>query len=274
MPKVSGRKPPATRTTTPAQEVGGTPLGEALRSSSTPTPKRPSDESTPQSGNSTRGHKRVKTLSGRHKSRHGEGGSPSHSRGKESAESTEELEAPVELAEEPVAPVFRRPKSMKDLCGTSVQKDDEGYYARYMSDLALQDPDDEMRTRWESLKNSTKVWDDLGVATEFKRGLLHPQLATELYMLPSEVLLAQAAKEMVLVITKLMSRPFRLFQLESVQAELPRRAIDDYKVSAGFKEGLKRMGQVLYEYGYRVALAHFCALHPDLEVAEDPFTIH
>ncbi|RWV84343.1 hypothetical protein GW17_00053950 [Ensete ventricosum] len=255
MPKVSGRKPPATRTTTPAQEVGGTPLGEALRSSSTPTPKRPSDESTPQSGNSTRGHKRVKTLSGRHKSRHGEGGSPSHSRGKESTESTEELEALVELAEEPVAPVFHRPKSMKDLCGTSVQKDDEGYYARYMSDLALQDPDDEMRTRWESLKNSTKVWDDLGVATEFKRGLLHPQLARELYMLPSEVLLAQAAKEMVL-------------------AELPRRAIDDYKVSAGFKEGLKRMGQVLYEYGYRVALAHFCALHPDLEVEEDPFTIH
>ncbi|RRT82466.1 hypothetical protein B296_00015778 [Ensete ventricosum] len=155
MPKVSGRKPPATRTATPTQEVGGTPLGGAPRSSSTPTPKRPSDESTPQSGDSTKGHKRVKKLSGRHKFHH-------------------ELEAPVELAEEPVAPVFRRSKSMKDLCGTSVQKDDEGYYALYMSDLALQDPDDEMQMRWESLKNSTKVWDDLRPATEFKRGLLHP----------------------------------------------------------------------------------------------------
>ncbi|RWV78556.1 hypothetical protein GW17_00060453 [Ensete ventricosum] len=42
-----------------------------------------------------------------------------------------------------------------------------------------------------------------------------------------------------------------------VRAELPKRAIDDYKGSAGFKEGLKRMGQVSYKYGYRVALARF-----------------
>ncbi|RZS20057.1 hypothetical protein BHM03_00052533 [Ensete ventricosum] len=34
------------------------------------------------------------------------------------------------------------------------------------------------------------------------------------------------------------------------------------------------MGQVTYEYGYRVALARFRALHPDSEVEEDPFTIH
>ncbi|RZS24563.1 hypothetical protein BHM03_00057640, partial [Ensete ventricosum] len=61
--------------------------------------------------------------------------------------------------------------------------------------------------------------------------------------------------------------------LESTRAELPGRAIDDYKGSADFKEGLKRMGRVAYEYGYRVALAHFRALHPDSEVKEDPFTI-
>ncbi|RRT45238.1 hypothetical protein B296_00023453 [Ensete ventricosum] len=34
------------------------------------------------------------------------------------------------------------------------------------------------------------------------------------------------------------------------------------------------MGRVTYEYGYRVALAHFHALHSDSEVEEDPFTIH
>ncbi|RWW08851.1 hypothetical protein GW17_00027685 [Ensete ventricosum] len=63
------------------------------------------------------------------------------------------------------------------------------------------DPDKEMRARWEKLKNSTKIWDDPMVAEEFERGLLHPQLARELYMLPSEVLLTRAIKEMVLIIS-------------------------------------------------------------------------
>ncbi|RWV89716.1 hypothetical protein GW17_00048125 [Ensete ventricosum] len=45
---------------------------------------------------------------------------------------------------------------MKDLCGTKVRKDDAGYYALYMSDLAHQDPDKEMQARWRKLKNSTK----------------------------------------------------------------------------------------------------------------------
>ncbi|RRT38694.1 hypothetical protein B296_00045172 [Ensete ventricosum] len=62
--------------------------------------------------------------------------------------------------------------------------------------------------------------------------------------------------------------------LENAQAELPRQAVDRYKESADFTEGLKRMRRVTYEYGYQVALAHFHALHPDLEVEEDPFTIY
>ncbi|RWW87601.1 hypothetical protein BHE74_00003559 [Ensete ventricosum] len=36
--------------------------------------------------------------------------------------------------------------------------------------------------------------------------------------------------------------------------------------------GLRRMGQVSYKYGYWVALAHFQAWYPDLEVDNDPFT--
>ncbi|RRT68807.1 hypothetical protein B296_00026325 [Ensete ventricosum] len=62
--------------------------------------------------------------------------------------------------------------------------------------------------------------------------------------------------------------------LENARAELPRQSVDRYKESIEFKEGLKRMGRVTYEYGYRVALAHFHALHPDSKVEEDPFTIH
>ncbi|RRT45613.1 hypothetical protein B296_00031831, partial [Ensete ventricosum] len=62
--------------------------------------------------------------------------------------------------------------------------------------------------------------------------------------------------------------------LESARAELPRQSVIQYKESLGFKEGLKMMGRVMYEYGYRVALARFRARHPDADVEEDPFTIH
>ncbi|RWW64972.1 hypothetical protein BHE74_00027749 [Ensete ventricosum] len=62
--------------------------------------------------------------------------------------------------------------------------------------------------------------------------------------------------------------------LEHARAELPITAVAEYKESLGFKEGLKRMGRVTYEYGYRVARARFRARHPDAEVEEDPFTIY
>ncbi|RRT34363.1 hypothetical protein B296_00058973 [Ensete ventricosum] len=38
----------------------------------------------------------------------------------------------------------------------------------------------------EKLKNLTKIWSDLSAVEEFERGLLHPQLARELYTLPSD----------------------------------------------------------------------------------------
>ncbi|RRT32278.1 hypothetical protein B296_00046754 [Ensete ventricosum] len=60
---------------------------------------------------------------------------------------------------------------------------------------------------------------------------------------------------------------------ELLQA-LPRQSVVQYKESLGFKEGLKRMGWVTYEYGYRVALARFRTRHPDAEVEEYLFTIH
>ncbi|THU52135.1 hypothetical protein C4D60_Mb10t00810 [Musa balbisiana] len=53
--------------------------------------------------------------------------------------------------------------------------------------------------------------------------------------------------------------------------EKDRKLIEDYKKSRGFELGLTWMGQVTYEYGYRIALACFRACYPDLEVVEDPF---
>ncbi|RRT81414.1 hypothetical protein B296_00020796 [Ensete ventricosum] len=89
-------KSPATRAAAPAREVSETPSNEASRSSS----KRPFDGSAPQSSDPTWKQKKVKVLSKRHKSRRDEGGSRSHSRGKEPSRSVEELEAPEESAED------------------------------------------------------------------------------------------------------------------------------------------------------------------------------
>ncbi|RRT33853.1 hypothetical protein B296_00044194 [Ensete ventricosum] len=365
MPKVYGGKGPSTRTAAPTREVVTSPARETPKASS----KRPIDASTEQVDDPAQRPKKVKKLTRRHKSQHGEGETRSRSKGKEPATPSEELETPVESDEWGTSPVHHRPRSMKDLFKTKVHKDDAGYYTLYMSDLGHQDPDKEMKARWRGLKNSMKIWNDSSTAEEFERRLLHPQLARELYTLPSEVLLARAAKEMVLMmlfdrvhdtgrlitfmnyrisnlqweldslksgggpeaVAKAKERASELEQelgktkqerdealqwlkasekeltkvrsnlaenqrllkearvrarkiddellqsvkaLESVRSELPKQAVDRYKESADFKEGLKWMGRVTYEYGYRVALARFRALHPDSEVEEDPFTIH
>ncbi|RWW19394.1 hypothetical protein GW17_00016552, partial [Ensete ventricosum] len=180
MPKMSGGKAPSTRVAVPAPEVDISPAREAPKASS----KRPIDTPTEQVDDPARQHKKVKVLTRRHKSRHGEGESRSHSKGKEPAAPSEELETPVESDERGASLVHHRPRSMKDLFKTKVHKDDAGYYTLQMSDLGHQDPDKEMKARWRGLKNSMKVWNDSSATEEFERGLLHPQLARELYTLP------------------------------------------------------------------------------------------
>ncbi|RWW22594.1 hypothetical protein GW17_00013195 [Ensete ventricosum] len=143
--------------------------------------------------------KKTKVLTRKHKSRVDEGESRFRSKGKEPAASLEEPEAPAGSEEGGASPVHERPRSMKDLFKTKVHKGDQGYYALLMSDLGHQDPEKELKARWKGLKNSTKVWNNSSAAEEFGRGLLHPQLARELYTLPSKVLMARATKEMVLV---------------------------------------------------------------------------
>ncbi|RRT37981.1 hypothetical protein B296_00057084 [Ensete ventricosum] len=56
-----------------------------------------------------------------------------------------------------------------------------------------------MQARWPNLSYQTRVWDDSEAASEFDRGVLHLTLSKDLYTLPPEVLIAQAAKQIVLV---------------------------------------------------------------------------
>ncbi|RZS25367.1 hypothetical protein BHM03_00058557 [Ensete ventricosum] len=74
-----GGKTPLVRAAVPTQEISISPAREASMTSS----KRLTDASTERIDDLARRHKKVKILSRRHKSRHGKGGSRSHSKGKE-----------------------------------------------------------------------------------------------------------------------------------------------------------------------------------------------
>ncbi|RRT54823.1 hypothetical protein B296_00042201 [Ensete ventricosum] len=52
---------------------------------------------------------------------------------------------------------------------------------------------------WPNLSYQSRVWDDSDTTSEFDRGVLHLMLAKDLYTLPLEVLIAQAAKQIMLV---------------------------------------------------------------------------
>ncbi|RWW64985.1 hypothetical protein BHE74_00027765 [Ensete ventricosum] len=313
-------------------------------------------------------------------------------------EPVEEPETPVDSAEEDVLLVFHRPRSMKDLFKMKVHKDDAGYYALHMSDLAHQDPDKEMQPRWGGVEEldeglerpvdrrgvregtpppavgagavhtplggfagPSRQGDGAGKFPTLISTLLVPfrlspydhcfvqnqhfhmalfdrvhdagrlitfmdyhisNLQQEIDTLKSgggpeaiaaaeeraselEKELEKTKRERDEALQRLeafdkelneargnLSKIRRLLKearvrarkmddellqsvkaLESARAELLKQAIDDYKESVGFKEGLKRMGRVTYKYGYWVALARFRSLHPNSEVEEDPFTI-
>ncbi|RRT50059.1 hypothetical protein B296_00040613 [Ensete ventricosum] len=176
-----------------------------------------------------------------------------------------------------------------------VRKDDEGYYVLQMVDWTPRGSSATMQAQWPNISYQAKAWDNPEATTEFSRGVLHPTLAKDLHTLPSEVLIARAVKQIMLVSHTLGLIIFAFFSLsfmkeqradrrkaddkllklmrnESLKAELPGKSITDYKQSVRFGWGLRWIGQVSYEYGYRVALARFQARYPDLEVDNKPFT--
>ncbi|RWW40099.1 hypothetical protein BHE74_00054511 [Ensete ventricosum] len=110
MPRASGGKTPTAHSTISTQETGEGPPIEAPR----PSSKRSSDAPV-QPDDLAQRHKEVKILSRMHKSCHGEGGSQSHSKGKEPAVSVEEPEGQAESLDKAGTSVFVHPKSMKDL---------------------------------------------------------------------------------------------------------------------------------------------------------------
>ncbi|RWW55011.1 hypothetical protein BHE74_00038389 [Ensete ventricosum] len=120
MPKMSSGKVLSTRAAAPAWEVDVSLGREALKTST----KRPIDAPIGQADDPAWRHKKVKVLTRRHKSRHGDGESCSHSKDKKPAAPSEEPDMPVKSNEGGASPVHHRPRSIKDLFKMKVHKDD------------------------------------------------------------------------------------------------------------------------------------------------------
>ncbi|THU56153.1 hypothetical protein C4D60_Mb11t14250 [Musa balbisiana] len=92
-----------------------------------------------------------------------------------------------------------RQPSIRELCRLSTGGEDEPYQTRVMGDLPRGEASDPLVARWEGLTRGSRVWADGDSAAGFVRGGLHPDIARDLYTLPSEVLLSRSAKSLLWV---------------------------------------------------------------------------
>ncbi|RRT72216.1 hypothetical protein B296_00017288 [Ensete ventricosum] len=252
MRKVSRGKTLIARLAALTQGVGEAPPAEALRSSS----KRSSYTPVPFDDPSRR-HKKVKILSRRHKSRHSDGRSRSHSKGKELTMSVEELEGQAKSPNEAGTSVFIHLRSMKDYAGRRSAKMTWGITPSTCLEISrgcrgvregTPSPATGEGAVHAPVRGATRPSCQRG-------GPGNPLTRNDIFLIiyclhsndrhlcrinmfrwhcsTESIMWARKANDDLLKSVK---------DLQSTRAELPKRAVDDYKESADFKKGLKRMG--------------------------------
>lgn len=92
-----------------------------------------------------------------------------------------------------------RGPSVRDLCRLPTWREDEPYQMRVVGSLPRGEASDPLVARWQGLTRGSRVWAEGDSAVEFVRGGLHPDIARDLYTLPSEVLLGKSAKSLLWV---------------------------------------------------------------------------
>ncbi|RWW62739.1 hypothetical protein BHE74_00030116 [Ensete ventricosum] len=105
---------------------------------------------------------------------------------------------PTDVSDEPPTS-RRRPKSVRELCSASAEVDGRDYHAIRMCNLLEQASDAPLEPDLRPLTHGMPVWQRGEASATYIRGMLIPRLATDLYTLPSEVLMDGATKAMVLV---------------------------------------------------------------------------
>ncbi|RWW40813.1 hypothetical protein BHE74_00053749, partial [Ensete ventricosum] len=223
--------------------------------------KRPVESLVANQATTGRPGKQIKIAVRKHKSHCGKGSSRRAARERE-----------PEVSVDDSSLTYHRPKSMRDLCGMRVREDNEGYYVLQMADWAPKDSSalaqawqrvDELEADNAKLRSRVDKLTSRLEEADKELNKLREGLAESQRQLKEQKVDRRKADDELL---KLMR------ENKSLKAELSGRSIANYKQSIGFGWGLRRMGHVLYEYEYQVALARFQARYPDLEVDSDPFT--
>ncbi|RRT46385.1 hypothetical protein B296_00051802 [Ensete ventricosum] len=235
---------------------------------------------------SGRPSKQIKIMVRKHKSHRNEGSSRPAARERE-----------PEVSVDDSSPTYRRPKSMRDLCGMRVREDNEGYYVLQMTDWAPKDSTAKQIVMGHHYQMALldRVHDSGRLVTHMGNRASLLELEADNAKLRSGVdkltdRLEEADKELNKLREGLAESQRQLKEQKvdhrkaddvllklmrenkSLKAKLSGISVANYKQSIRFGWGLRWMGQVSYEYGYQVALAHFQAQYPDLEVDSDPFT--
>ncbi|THU55185.1 hypothetical protein C4D60_Mb11t03890 [Musa balbisiana] len=90
-----------------------------------------------------------------------------------------------------------RQPTIRELCRLPVEGEDEPYLARAIGAIPRGEAADPLVGRWEGLTRGNRVWAEGDCAAGFIRGRLHPDIARDLYILPSEALLSKSAKSLL-----------------------------------------------------------------------------
>ena len=97
--------------------------------------------------------------------------------------------------------------TVDDLCGLRTGAD-EPLWSLVMGELPPGEASDPLVARWKGLSRGDKVWAGGDPSAAFLRGVLHPDLARDLYTLPSEAMLNKAGRFLTLVSVLLTSSVF------------------------------------------------------------------
>ncbi|RWV88088.1 hypothetical protein GW17_00049858 [Ensete ventricosum] len=221
-------------------------------------------------------------------------GRRSHHEGEKSKARSSKGKEPDVATEEAPSPQSRL-KSVKDIYNIRLREDGCDYHAILVGNRPEQASDVALEVDLAPLTHGTRIWHDERASVCYLRGTQIPRLAVDLYTLLSEVLMDQATKAIVLgqlaevrerlddseeqlrsSQTKIQQIEIELLKMtwvkDQFRVNLPREVVEDYKKSLNFEMSLVRMGRVLLQYNYQLALAWLRARHLKLEIEPNPFT--
>ncbi|RRT46774.1 hypothetical protein B296_00052765 [Ensete ventricosum] len=166
---------------------------------------------------------------------------------------------------------------MRDLCRVKAQVTDEPYMAGEIAELPELVDDSSLKAQWlpkgrirANSRSAAKAQANEVIAKLRWVQRREAETLEKVQTLETEL---QGLKASLEVAERKKREADEFLSMARMAREKARATIAQYKELSGFKSGLKKMGWVSYEFGYKIVLMRFQARHPRLEVEEDPYTI-